>query len=224
MKTLSKAVAVASLLSAGIMSAQVANADVEYSAGLATTYLWRGTDLGGAAFSGAADYSHESGAYAGLWASSGDATAGNEYDLYVGFAKEFGAVSVDLGAYTYIYNQGQGSGTNGSPGELSEAILNVGIMDASVTYIDNLGDADYSYIGLGYSIAGVDALVGISDNGVGQEYTHLDLSYGLTEELSLTVSKVFDQTTTAAFLAADPANGLVDEDMIVVLSYSIALK
>ncbi len=224
MKTLSKAVAIASLLSAGIMSAQVANADVEYSAGIASTYLWRGTDLGGAAFSAAADYSHDSGAYAGLWASSGDTGTGNEYDLYVGFAKEFGAVSVDAGLYTYVYNKGTDDAGNddlGSAGELSEAIISVGFMDGSVTYIDNLGDADYSYIALGYSVAGVDLTYGISDNGLAgadeSSYSHLDISYGLTEELAITVSQPIEGTIGAA---ADA----FDTDTIVVMSYSIALK
>lgn len=223
MKTLSKAIAIASLVTASALTAQAAQAEVEYSAGIATTYLWRGTDLGGAAFSAAADYSHESGAYAGLWASSGDTGTGNEYDLYVGYALDAGPVSVDLSVATYVYNQGQGAGTNGSPGELSEAILGLGFGDASLTYIDNLGDDDYSYIALGYSNV-VDVTVAMSDNGIGQEYTHIDLGYALTDELSLTVSQVVDQTTTAAFLAADSDNALVDEDAIVVLSYSIPLK
>ena len=223
MKTLSKAIAIASLVTASALTAQAAQAEVEYSAGIATTYLWRGTDLGGAAFSAAADYSHESGAYAGLWASSGDTSTGNEYDLYVGYALDAGPVSVDLSVATYVYNQGQGAGTNGSPGELSEAILGLGFGDASLTYIDNLGDDDYSYIALGYSSV-VDVTVAMSDNGIGQEYTHIDLGYALTDELSLTVSQVVDQTTTAAFLAADADNALVDEDAIVVLSYSIPLK
>jgi len=222
MKTLSKAVAIASLLSAGVMGAQVANAEVEYSAGIATTYLWRGTDLGGAAFSAAADYSHESGAYAGLWASSGDTAAGTEYDLYVGYGLEAGGVSVDLSVVTYTYNQGLGPDTNGSPGEFSEAILSLGFGDASFTYIDNLGDDDYSYMTLGYSSV-VDVTLGYSDNGVGQEYTHIDFGYALTDELSLTVSKVLDQTTTAAYLA-DPENSLVDEDTIVSFSYTLPIK
>jgi len=220
MKTLSKAIAIASLVTASALTAQAAQAEVEYSAGIATTYLWRGTDLGqGApAFSAAADYAHESGAYAGLWASSGDDGTGTEYDLYAGYALEAGDVSVDLSVATYAYSKSDDTG----PGELSEAILGLGFQDASLTYIDNLGDDDYSYIALGYSTI-VDVTVGMSDNGIGQEYTHIDLGYALTDELSLTVSKVLDQSNSVAFLA-DPDNGPVDEDAIVVLSYSIALK
>jgi uncharacterized protein (TIGR02001 family) len=225
MKTLSQAVAMASLLTAGVMGAQVANADVEYSAGIATTYLWRGTDLGGAMFSAAADYSHDSGAYAGIWAASGDIELGNEYDVYIGFAKEFGDFSVDLQAITYVYNRAEDDDTDidGSIGENSDAIISFGFMDASLSYYHKLQNDDPSYFTVSHPIAGVDVLVGVSDNGNGHEYTHLDLSYGLTDELSISVSKIVDQSTSASFLAADPENGPIDEDAIVVMSYSLPL-
>ena len=219
MKTLSQAIALASLVTASALTAQAANAEVEYSAGIATTYLWRGTDLGGAAFSAAADYSHDSGLYAGIWASSGDTATGNEYDLYVGYGLEMGDFSVDLSVATYTYNNNVEDDINGepvdaglgSPGELSEAILSLGFADASLTYIDNLGDDTYSYIALGYSVAGADLTYGMSDDD-GDKYSHFDVSYGLTDELGITVSKPIDDTAGA------------DEDVIVVMSYSIALK
>lgn len=215
MKTLSKAVAVASLLTAGVMSAQVANAEVSYSADLATTYLWRGTDLGGTMFSGAADYSHDSGLYAGAWVAGGDLAQGNEVDLYVGFAKEFGAVSIDASVITYMYNRGTNSDTgadvNGSPGEFSEFSANVGAAGASLGYITNLQDQDYSYITLGYSVAGADITYGMSDND-GDKYSHLDVSYGLTDALAVTVSQPIEDT-----------DDLVDTDTIVVMSYSLPL-
>ncbi|MGR6872024.1 TorF family putative porin [Pseudomonas sp. HK3] len=232
MKTLSKAVAIASLISAGVMASQAANAEVSYSAGVATTYLWRGQDLGGAAVSAAADYSHDSGAYAGVWGSSGDLALGNEYDLYVGFAKEFGDFSADLQAVTYVYNKATEDGNDvyGSPGELSDGILSLGFMDASVTYITSLISGSPSYVNLGYSVAGADIAVGISDNDGGQEYTHLDLSYGLTDQLSITVSKIVDQSnTTASLLGDDGIAGTdddgseLDDDVIVVMSYSLPL-
>lgn len=229
MKTLSKAVAIASLLSAGVMGAQVANAEVSYSAGVATTYLWRGTDLGGAAFSASADYAHESGAYAGLWASSGDMEYGNEYDLSVGFAKEVGDFYFDVKAATYTYAS-KPEGDMGSPGENSEGVLALGYMDASVSYTTSLISGSPSYVNLGYSIAGADIAVGISDNDAGQEYTHFDVSYALTEQLSITVSKIVDQSnTTASLLGDDGLAGTdddgaeLDEDVIVVMSYSLPL-
>ena len=222
MKTLSKAVAVASLLTAGVMSAQVANAEVSYSADLATTYLWRGTDLGGTLFSGSADYSHDSGLYAGVWVAGGDLTQGNETDLYVGFAKEFGAISIDAAVVGYVYNGGTdstGADVNGSPDEFSEFVGSVGAAGATLGYITNLQDQDYQYITLGYSVAGADITLGMSDDGAGAEYSHLDVSYGLTDELSVTVSKPMDDSSDAVIAAGND----VDEDVIVVMSYSLPL-
>ena len=225
MKTLSKAVAIASLVSVGVMGAQVANAEVEYSADIATTYLWRGTDLGGAIFSAAADYSHDSGAYAGIWAASGDIALGNEYDVYVGFAKEFGDFSVDLQLMTYVYNRATDDNDNdidGSIGENSDAIISLGFMDAYVSYYQKLQDEDSSYVKAGYSIAGADLVVGVQDDGDGAEYTHFDISYGLTDELSITVSKVVD---TGSDKAAVTDWGVDEgEDAIVVMSYSLPIQ
>ena len=104
MKTLSKAVAVASLLSAGIMSAQVANAEVSYNAAVVSDYVFRGVSFSdnGFALQGGADYSHESGAYAGIWASTIDATDDEiEYDYYFGFATEMNGLELDAGYVTY---------------------------------------------------------------------------------------------------------------------------
>lgn len=210
MKTLSQAIALASLVTASALTAQAANAEVEYSAGLATTYLWRGTDLGGAAFSAAADYSHDSGLFAGLWVSSGDLATGNEYDLYAGYATELSGVSLDLGYYTYAYAN-SGDDSLGGPGELEEAILNVGYGDASFSYIANLG-SDYTYMTFGYSLPVVDVSFSMSDDGAGAEYSVIDLGFGLTEELSLAISAPIDDTAG------------VDEDVIVVMSYSLPIE
>jgi len=211
MKTLSKAVAIASLLSAGIMSAQVANAETEYSAELATSYLFRGQDQGASGLiSAAADYSHDSGAYAGLWVAGAGATP--EYDLYAGFALDAGDVSVDVGAVTYVYpGTADGAALDGI-----EAYVNVGFMGASVSYnmgLESLEDS--TYIALGYEVSGVALTYGLSDDDAGTKYSHIDLGYGLTEDLSITVSKVMDDSD---------AGNAVNEDMQVVLTFGIPLK
>ncbi len=216
MKTLSKAVAVASLLSAGIMSAQVANAEVEYSAELATSYLFRGQDQGASGLvSAAADYSHDSGAYAGVWAAGAGGTP--EYDLYAGFALDAGDVSVDVGAVTYVYP----GDTDGEALDGIETYVNVGFMGASVSYnmgLESLEDS--TYIALGYEVAGVSITYGISDDDAGKEYSHLDLGYGLTEDLSVTVSKTMDDSSAAVLAGGTSAN----EDLQVVFTFGIPLK
>jgi len=194
MKTLSKAVAVASLLTAGVMSSQVAMAEAEVSASGAVSnmYLWRGQDLGGttgqAAVSGDLSVSM-SGGYAGVWASSGDATNGNEYDLYVGYGLEAGAVAIDASIWTYVYP----SGVSDSLGDLTEIIVSASVGDASVTVYENIaGASDYTYLTLGYGMDKLSVTLG-SSLEKDKEYTHLDLGYAYNDNLSFTVSQVVDQ-------------------------------
>jgi len=152
MKSLSKAVAVASLLSAGIMSAQVANAEVSFNAAGTSNYMWRGDTqtANGSAISGGADYSHESGAAAGVWTSN---VAGDtEIDYYVSYGAEVGAVSLSAGVISYDYNA--------DTADFVEFNVGAGFADASVTYSVKIDDGDSTkdnddaaYISLGYGLS-----------------------------------------------------------------------
>ncbi len=112
MKTLSKAVAVASLLSAGIMSAQVANAEVSYNAAAVSDYVWRGAsqNSNGFAVQGGADYAHESGVSAGVWGSTLDLDAETgedslEVDLYAAYGFAAGGADLSVGVISYVYDE-----------------------------------------------------------------------------------------------------------------------
>jgi uncharacterized protein (TIGR02001 family) len=97
-KSIILATAVASVLTSG-----VATADLSANAGVFSNYIWRGITQTGdsAAGQGGIDYSHESGAYAGLWTST--ISGGQEVDLYGGYGGKVGDFSYDLGAITYQY-------------------------------------------------------------------------------------------------------------------------
>lgn len=219
MKTLSKAVAIASLVSASALTAQVANAEIEYSAEAATSYLYRGQDQGASGLiSGAVDFSHDSGAYAGLWAAGAGATP--EYDLYAGFALDAGDVSVDVGAVTYVY---PGSGEDVAPLDGVEAYVNVGFMGASLSYnmgLESLEDS--TYLALGYEVDMFSITYGMSDDGFGKEYSHVDLGIALSDDFSLTVSQSMDDSTAAAIANAD--QGAANEDTQVVLTFALPIK
>jgi len=79
------------------------------SVALANDYVWRGASqtLEDAAISGAFDYSHASGLYAGVWASNVDFgdSASSEIDTYAGFASEISdtGIGYDIGWLRYIY-------------------------------------------------------------------------------------------------------------------------
>ncbi len=220
MKTLSKAVAMASLLSAGVMGAQVANAEVELSAQLDSMYLFRGQDQGtGGLISASIDYSHDSGLYAGTWIASAP-----EYDAYVGFAMEAGDIELDLGITSYAYpNAGSGADSATGLGEEVEVYLNAGFMGASFHYSHGLEVLeDTSYIALGYEMDNISVTYGMYDaeDVDGATYSHVDLSYGLSDELTLTVSKSMDDSSDAA-IAADEA---AVEDLQVLVTYVLPIK
>jgi uncharacterized protein (TIGR02001 family) len=216
MKTLSKAIAIASLVTASALTAQAAQAEVSASASVASTYLWRGQDLGGAAVAGSLDYSHASGAYAGIWGSSGDASSGNETDLYFGFAGEAGSIGYDIGYATYLY-----------PGEddideAAEVYLSVSADAFSGTvYIPTDSDSDYKYITLGadmgdYSFAfghTIDA-VDSDDATIDADYTHVDVTYAYNDKLAFTYSQV----------VAEDTEGYADMGGTFVVSYSLPIE
>lgn len=225
MKTLSKAVAIASMISAGVMASQAANAEVEVSASVAVSnmYLWRGLDLGSVegtdaggigAISGDLSVS-TGGAYAGVWASSGDANLGTEYDLYAGYGMEAGDVSVDLMLATYVYPSNAAGSDTMFDG--SEAILSLGYMDASFSLYETItsNSSDNRYITLGYGIDAVSATLGMqmSDDDA-SEYTHVDVSYAYNDNLSFTFSQIVDEGVEGSF----NTNGLV------VATYSMPIE
>ena len=213
MKTLSKAIAIASLVSASALTAQVAQAEVEVSASAAASnmYLWRGTDLGavtttdgtdtytGSTPAISADLSVSmSGAYAGVWTSSGDAALGQEYDLYVGYGLEAGGVSIDASLWTYIYP----SDAANSEFKTSDLVVGLGYADASFTLYEPItsNKDELRYMTLGYGMGDVSATVGIyTAKPTAKEYTHVDISYAATENLSFTYSQIVDEGVEGSF-------------------------
>lgn len=148
MKTLSKAVAVASLLSAGVMGAQVANAEVSFNAALVSDYVFRGMSFSdnGPALQGGVDYSHESGAYVGTWLSTVDMGTDDEieYDIYAGYWMETNGLEIDLGYTTYNFDD--------AGNDTAEIYANItkGAVTASI-YRD-IDAYETTHLGLAYSM------------------------------------------------------------------------
>lgn len=224
MTKLSQAIALATAMTAGLAATATTQAEVEVSAsaGIANMYLWRGKDLGAddgqggvPAVSGDLSVS-AAGAYGGVWTSSGDAGAGQEYDIYAGYGGEAGALSYDVSIWAYVYPDGGVS--DGTFGDNSEIIVSLGAAGASVGIYKQVGDAednDNMYYTLGYGMDAFSGTVGITDAAAkGADYTHFDLSYAYNDNISFTVSKIVDQETEKA----------LDEDTKFVVSYSLPIE
>lgn len=210
-KVLASAIAASLAVSA---LAPVANAEVGASVGVASSYLWRGIDLGrGAgtpAVSGDLNVS-SNGFYAGVWASSGDAAGGTEYDLYGGYGNSVGEFSYDISLWSYQYPTLPAEDQPGI-GDLMEAVIALGYGPVTATYyhgLQDLGDVDYWY-------ATLDATFGAFNVKYGQhsdDMSHLDLSYSYNDNLAFTLSQVVN----------NPDDGY-DDDLNVVVSYSIPIE
>ncbi|WP_199610544.1 TorF family putative porin [Flocculibacter collagenilyticus] len=95
------------LASSLLMSSFSANAELSGNFGITSNYLWRGVSQSddNPSVSGGLDYKHEKGFYAGAWLGSvkfGD-DSGTEIDTYLGFSKEMGEASYDVGYIYYAY-------------------------------------------------------------------------------------------------------------------------
>lgn len=229
-KLIASTVAAATVTAASF--APVANAELSASAGIATSYLWRGIDLGQGtpAFSADLSVSRE-GFYAGTWVSSGDSASGTEYDLYAGYGGEVGMFSYDISIWNYLYPQGgnivNGDGSDDisqedTVADLSEVILSIGVGPISVSWYENVaangGDESYRYYTIGASLGQFSATVGHHDTdsvveGDGLSMTHADVSYAYNDNLSFTLSQVIKDNDDS-----------FDDDLKLVASYSIPLN
>ena len=98
-----------SLAAAGLLAAGAASAEISGNVGLTSDYVFRGISQTDEkpAIQGGFDYSHDSGAYAGVWASNVDFNDGDEaqieIDLYGGLGGEVGDLGWQFGAIYYNY-------------------------------------------------------------------------------------------------------------------------
>lgn len=201
---------VSGTLAMGALAVPAAQAEVSASAGVSNMYLWRGMDLGGgdAAVFGDVTVSSESGVYAGVWASSGDAALGNEYDLYAGWGGDFGSVSTDISLWSYSYPS-----SDIGPGDLMDLVVSISAGGVTGTIYEAIegDDADeYRYFTLGYEQGKFSGLIGHHSYDIAEDSTHLDLSYAYNDNLSFTVS--------------DFLSGRDSEDAKVQVSYSFDIK
>lgn len=201
--------------------------DVSASVGVANMYLWRGYDVGNGDAAVFGDITLSAGGFYGtVWTSSGDATAGQEYDLIVGYGHEFGDFSVDLAAISYVYPRfpiepDPSIPTQGNDiGEWVEAALTLGWGPVSVSYFDTieakegsyaLGE-DYNYMTASAAFGAFGILIGRHDMETGDDPVHLNLSYAYNDNLSFMVSKfVIDEEE-------------IEHDANFIVSYSIPLE
>jgi hypothetical protein len=233
MKNLSKAIALVGAMTASTAAfadGHESAVEVSASAGVATSYLFRGAELGQGSAMVYGDIGvSAAGAYAGVWIASGDAALGTEYDLFVGYGGEVGGLSYDINLTNYVYPTGTAAAAADlTTGEVelgradggddlfdfTEVILSLGYAGASFTYIDTVAGGQDKYYALGYEAGAISATVGITDKAdETADYTHVDVTYAYSDNLSFTASKIVDEDT----------DGTNDDDLNLVATYSLPL-
>ena len=211
------AASVAATMAAGLAAPSIAVAEVSGTVGVSNMYFWRGQDIsnGGAQVFGSLDYAHSTGLYAGVWGSSETDTT--EYDLYAGYAGSLGDFGYDIAYVDYNY-------PNDTDSDLQEVILSLGYAGFSAAGYFGVGDYgrgddaednEDNYFTVGYAYDKYGITVGTWDfEADDTNYTHVDLSYALTDELGFTVSKVVD---------SDDLSEMEDnDDALFVVTYALS--
>jgi uncharacterized protein (TIGR02001 family) len=202
---------IALTLAMGLMISGSANAALEANIGATSNYMWRGATASSedAAISGGLDYSHDSGAYAGIWTSSTDSTYGTEIDYYGGFGGETASgVGYDLG---YIYYAYTGSTVNDFAevyGSVTMSGVTAGV--ASEVYTQGGTDLDQTYYSLSSDFEltdgfGLTATAGRYNRDGSDDYSHL--TFDVTkDDFTFSLSKA--------------SSGSGDNSVIPYVSYS----
>jgi hypothetical protein len=174
MKTFNKTLIAAATIATFGLAAAPSALSLEGSAGISTSYLWRGAELGAGSPAFWADASGSAaGVTYGVWVTSGDVQT--EYDLYADYSGSMGDIGYSIGYVDYNYAD--------SAADFEETYVGLSYGPASVTVYDN-SDADNQYTVFGYD-AGAFSIAYGDDDAAG---SHTDVTYAINDSLSLTVS------------------------------------
>lgn len=245
------AITMAAGLAAALAVPSLSHAEVAASAGVASTYLFRGVDQsdGNAQVFGDLTWTTDMGFYTSIWGSSAGSGT-QEYDLIAGWETELGDWLVNTGVINYIY---PGDGAADDIGSESEFYLGFAYGGFEAYVYKNVASAHSDNNGLYYFTTGYswkkaafnlgyamnDSAGNATYNGATGKaefsYAHFDLSYAYSENLSFTLSKVILRDAEVAgtsvadrdfdtFGAANSAlAALKDDDLLFVLTYSLPL-
>lgn len=199
MKNFSKSFIAAAVLAASVTTTHAAELEVGASVGVSNFYLWRGLDLGDGSAQVWGDLSATyGGAYAGIWASSGDDAAGNEYDLYAGYGGEAFGFSYDFSVWNYLYPESEKDFA-----DLSDFIVTIGYGSLSYTHIQTIaGGSGTAY--QSYDLALGDFAFTYGDHKASDSEDHISVAYGYNDNLTFTAVFPLAPEDSSSNDASDP--------------------
>ena len=193
LKSLALSMAIAGSSVAALAPATT-QAGVTGNVGIVSDYIFRGIAQNGtsAAAQGGIDYEHESGAYAGVWASNVGPGAGLEYDLYGGWAGEVSGLALGAGVTLYNYTKDSSKDSNAWDTSYTEFNLSVGYDMFTLTYdfgthakwANDGGDLSYSVITASVEYESVYFLYGMGDDFFAEDTDHTWFEFGYGAEIA----------------------------------------
>jgi len=134
-----------------------ADEGITANVGVTNNYLWRGVSQSDKkpAVSGGIDFTHNSGFYAGTWASNIDfgSDATTEADLYTGFASQIGDFSYDFGYIYYGYPDGDDLDFSEVMATATWNFLSLGVSTtAHSDWESDFGDDTYFELNLAFEV------------------------------------------------------------------------
>jgi len=228
-----KKVILALMLVAGVSAAQ---AEVTGNASLTSDYRFRGVSQtqNAPAVQGGVDFAHSSGFYAGNWNSSISSelypgSAGVENDVYAGFKKEFGGVTVDAGVLGYMYPRAT---TNTNTTEVyvgaSYNVLSVKYSRSITNYFGVADSKNSSYIQADANVPLADKLSAVAhygrtsvNNNAAFDYSDYNVGAAYNVQGWTVAAKYHSNTNKgASFETANTVNGQKLYKNAVVVSVS----
>jgi uncharacterized protein (TIGR02001 family) len=241
----------AAVIASSAAFTSAAHAEVTALAGVASEYYWRGLKVSnGAQVWGELTYTHETGLYGDLWASSEGFGVGPEYDLSAGWSGKFGDLGVNVGAVTYVYSMdstsafsdinGNGNFTlhDSDPGDFSDIYLKLSYGPAYLNIYHNVAllqgqdfvNAGFTWdkftFGVGYQKFEDKAqlALGYDTTTVDKvDYTYAEVTYAATKNLSFTVSSIINHSGDLNFFGIAPVADTNRAKVIVAYSLPIEL-
>jgi uncharacterized protein (TIGR02001 family) len=193
--------------------------DVEFSIAAVSDYRFRGVSLsnGKVAVQPSVTVTHESGFYGSLWGSNVADNGGDdiELDVTLGYEKEFGDITANVGGVGYFYPGASGLNYGEILGSLSTSVGKgtVGVNIAYAPKQDNIGDEDNLYWGatgsmpLGETPVSLNASIGVENGAFGDK--KVDWSAGVDVELAgFTAGVKYIDTARAAGIAKSGAKAV----------------
>ena len=212
MKTLFKAIAIASLA-----TATAAQAELSASVAVDSEYVFRGVDqnAGQSTTSAVLEYA-VSGLTIGAYTNNADIA---ETDIYVSYGLNLGGLDLNVSYTDFSYDVGTGG--------QQEVAISTSVSGLGISYTDGVDDTtgtdqDYSVVTLDYTVGNANILLGNVDaDAADADYSYFAISGSLGQvagvDASLTFTGTFDEGVNSA------ANAAANDSIVIGLSKAFDL-